>query len=294
MDNVLSLPHPTDLKYFVSVARKENISRAAEAIGISQPSLSQALQRLEACVGAELFIRHKKGVVLTQAGKLVYANANALLEQWAVIKERAVESVTKVQGHYIIGCHASVARTAGAHFMPLLMKENPDLSISFKHDLSRHITEGVIDLKIDIGIVVNPVEHPDLVIVPLSKDYISLWVSDEEEHILQNPYSGEAVIICDPALLQSKSIIKQLSTGDIKYRRVIETGDLNVVSELTASGCGIGIMPESTAQKAKVKMKRILDAPSYDDRHCLVYRVENKGIKSIQVIGEAIKKYYQM
>jgi DNA-binding transcriptional LysR family regulator len=288
-----NMPHASDLQYFVEVARRENISRAAQTIGISQPSLSQALQRLEQNIGERLLIRHKKGVLLTRAGEEVHYHAQALLEQWADIKDKALDRIHEVQGEFVIGCHASVARTAGSYFMPQLMQDYPDLSIKFKHDLSRHITEQVIDLKIDVGIVVNPIQHPDLVIVPLAKDYISLWIHGEGEYALQNHKNGKGVIICDPALLQSQSIMKQLSSGKIKYGRVIETSDLNVVSELTAHGCGIGVMPESTAQKARAPLRRIAAAPSYDDQHCLIYRIENKSVRSIQVIGDAVKKYYQ-
>jgi DNA-binding transcriptional LysR family regulator len=174
------------------------------------------------------------------------------------------------------------------------MEEHPNLNITFKHDMSRHITNAVINMQIDIGIVVNPVQHPDLVIHELSQDYISLWRAADHDYKLQNPYNGDAVLICAPQLLQSQSIIKQLSQNKIKYSRIVETDDLNVISELTAHGGGIGVMPESTAQKARFPLKRLGDAPSYDDQHCLIYRAENKNIKALQVIGTAIRQYYQM
>jgi DNA-binding transcriptional LysR family regulator len=291
--SINSLPSPSELKYFIEVAKCENMSRAAERLGIAQPSLTQAMKRLEHTLDTPLFQRHKKGVTLTKAGQQLYVYSHDLVQNWDNIYASVHASVNQVQGSFIIGCHPSVARTAGAYFLPKLMEAHKDLHIRFHHDLSRHITNEVITMNVDIGIVVNPTAHPDLIIHQIGKDYISLWIADEAQHPLQNPYNGEAVLICDPQLLQSQSIIKQLTKNKIKYSRIVETSDLNVISELTAHGGGIGIMPESTAQKAKIPLKRIGDAPAYDDKHCLIYRVENKNIKALQVISEAIRSYYQ-
>ena len=60
---------PNDLIDFIELSNTLNFSRASERIGISQPSLSTAIKRLEQAIGAELFIRGKNGVSLTQAGK---------------------------------------------------------------------------------------------------------------------------------------------------------------------------------------------------------------------------------
>lgn len=93
------------IEYFVKVAETENLSRAAEMLNVSQPSLSQTIRRLEDELGVELFDRKGKRIVLNDAGKrfLVYANQslNALNEA-----RRAVSSVhhEKLRGHITICC----------------------------------------------------------------------------------------------------------------------------------------------------------------------------------------------
>jgi len=60
------LPSAAELEYFLEVANTLNLSRASERLGLSQPSLSLAIKRLELSIGTQLFIRHKQGVTLTQ------------------------------------------------------------------------------------------------------------------------------------------------------------------------------------------------------------------------------------
>ena len=60
---------PNDLKYFREAASTLNISRAAERLGISQPSLSLSVQRIEESLGAKVFFRSKRGLAMTQSGK---------------------------------------------------------------------------------------------------------------------------------------------------------------------------------------------------------------------------------
>src|SRR4029079_13501420 len=152
------IPSSTDLTYFIEVASLLNLSRAAETLGISQPSLTLAMQRLEASVGTSILIRQKRGVTLTKAGKQLLAHARSLLEQWDSIKSAALASTYEVQGCFTLGCHPSVALYSLPHFLPGLLKKYPNLEIQLHHDSSRKITEKVINLSIDIGIVINPVK----------------------------------------------------------------------------------------------------------------------------------------
>lgn len=67
------LASPHDLTYFIELSGTLNFSRASERIGISQPSLSAAIKRLEHAIGTPLFLRGKNGVTLTPAGKRLFA-----------------------------------------------------------------------------------------------------------------------------------------------------------------------------------------------------------------------------
>lgn len=281
-----------ELIYFVELANTLNFSRASERIGISQPSLSIAIKRLEQSIGTELFIRNKNGVVLTQSGKRLLSHAKQLLQLWDTVKSVSLASHQEVQGCISLGAHPFVATYTLHRFLPHLLSTHPRLEVQLKHDLSRKILEGVINLSIDIGIVVNPIKHPDLIIQKLYDDKVTLWHTTDIKNINQNIHSGDAIIICDPELMQTQALLKRMHKEGLKYRRMITTNSLEVIASLTAHGAGIGILPESAALSAYPSMlKPLPKMPAYHDEICLAYRHENRSIKAVKTILSAIKSY---
>lgn len=283
------LPSASDLVYFVEVAQTLNLSRAAERLGISQPSLTLAMQRLDISVGTPLLTRNKRGVTLTQAGKQLLAHSQLLLQSWNHLKSQALASMHDVQGSYTIGCHPSVALFSLSGVLPYLLKKNPKINIRLTHDLSRRITEGVISASIDVGIVVNPVRHPDLVLHKLCDDEVTLWQG--ESYDLDR---ASYVLLCDFELMQSQALLKQLKDYNICPNRVVHSNNLEVIADLTAHGCGVGILPSKVAHAAPHRaLKKVQPAPIFYDEIYLLYRLENKQVKAIQVIKEAVQGHFK-
>lgn len=281
------IPSPADLSYFIEVADLQNLSCAAARLGISQPSLTLAMRRLEECVGTPVLIRHKRGVSLTKAGKQLLAQSKQLMQLWNSIRSETLASVHEIQGSFTIGCHPSVGICLLPAFLAELMEKNPRLEINLKHDpISRKITEQIIDMTIDIGIIVNPTRHPDLVIKKLFNDRMTLFRGNTQREI-QDINSGKAVLICDPDLLQTGELLDNLKKLNMRFARILPTNNLEIIADLTESGCGIGILPANIA--AKRNLVAIPKAPYYDDEICLLYHGDNRDIKAIQVIIEAVK-----
>ncbi len=286
------LPSATDLTYFLEVVQTKNISRASERLGISQPSLSVSLQRLEHSVGTSLLHRTKKGTHLTPAGERLYLKSRELLQQWEALRTHAVQANDDLQGQYTIGCHTAIAQYSLPHFLPELLNKHPKLEVKLVHDLSRKIVEQVVSLEVDIGIVINPVRHPDLILKKLSEDEVTLWVGSGRNKT-QDPKGKEAVLICDLNMIQSQDIIKKIKRSSLNFNRIITSTSLEVITELTLSGAGIGILPGRVAQpKTQFGLKKIQSAPIFKDEIYLAYRVENKNIRAIQEIVKCVEKIF--
>lgn len=280
----------TDLIYFVELTQTLNFSRAAERVGISQPSLSTAIKRLENWLGTPLFMRNKHKVLLTVAGKNLQSHAKQLLQLWETTKATCLASEHEVQGSVTLGCHSAVAFYLLHKFLPAILKKYTRLEIKLKHDLSRKIAEEIINYTVDIGIIVNPIRHPDLIIKKLFNDEICCW----HEKSFACADENEATFICDPDLHQTQWVLKKLTALGFKdkRRRIITTNNLEVIANLTAAGVGIGIVPARVILSLHPNtVIKLAQTPIYRDEICLVYRHENRNLSAVQVLCKEIKNH---
>ncbi len=270
-------PSSTDLKYFLEVAREGNMSKAAYKLGISQPSLSLAIQRIEKCLEARILLRDRTGAKPTAVGINLIRKTQKLLEAWGEVREIIKEHTYGKNTSIVIGCHPEVAIDSLPLFMPQLLKDRPNLEVRLIHDLSRVITQQVIDGKVDIGLVVNPRPFPDLIIKTLSYDFVGLWVAKNK-----NPKELET-LICQPELAQSQKVMRQSSKKGLKFQRIILSSNIQVIASLTASGCGVGILPSEVAlRNPSLNLLPLPSSPVVKDRVALIYRQENRTSKLIK------------
>ncbi len=284
------LPSSAELSYFIEIASTLNISRAAERLGISQPSLSLAVKRLEDALGTALLIRSKSGVHLTRAGQKFVSQARVLLHEWERLSEAAVREETTLSGRYVLGCHPSVALYTLPNVLPALMTQHTELELKVMHGLSRQVTDEVIGFKVDFGIVVNPVEHPDLVIKVLAKDEVTLWTGPGAAAAAQ-AQEGAGVLICDPELLQTQSIQKQMAKKGMIFTRTITSSSLELVTTLVARGAGVGIIPGRVATRdPHLALEMVEGAPKFQDRICLIYRADAHKTAASKALIAAIAR----
>jgi DNA-binding transcriptional LysR family regulator len=291
------LPSANDLVYFAEVAKTLNVSRAAERLGITQPSLTQALRRLEHEVGAPLLYRSKRGVTMTPAGKRVACQADLLLAQWSMVRTQALASMDQVQGTYKLGCHPSVGIYSLPQVLPQLFADYPKLEVQLVHQLSRQVFEGVVSMELDMALVINPPDHPDVILKKLGRDEMTFWMSQYHSKNLdaKNLRREDAVLICDPHLAQSQELIRKIKKQGYHFHRVIHSTSLEVIAHLTAAGAGIGILPGRVASTlGKNQLVPIsAQAPRYIDELALVYRVEHKNIQTFKVLSQAFGEYFR-
>lgn len=173
--------------------------------------------------------------------------------------------------------------------------DHPKLDIKLSHDLSRRIAERVVQLEVDLGIVVNPSPHPDLVIKKLCQDEVSLWVAKGRKSPLQDLEAGTAVLIADPELVQTQALLKKLSKSKKPFARVLSSSSLEVVASLTAAGAGIGILPgRVAAAEFPEEIARLPGSPTFTDEVCVIYHSERRRIRALQVIVEHVTSSFKV
>lgn len=285
------LPSHNDLSFLIEISQTGNLSRAAERIGISQPALSQAVKRLEFAFGRPILIRSKSGVKLTKAGQKLILHARNILTEWEKIKTDAAKDEEEIRGRYTMGCHPSVAFYTLKYFAPHILGQHQNLELQFHHDLSRRICEQVISFQLDFGLVVNPAPHPDLVIREITKDQVSLYRGPKVCD-LNSAKGGEGVLICDPDLIQSQTLITKLGKKGIKFKRVVTSSSLEVIADLVRSNAGIGILPKKVVENmGEADFKIIPGAPKFSDSICLIYRVDAQKSAAAKKLSEEMQTH---
>ncbi|SIO68400.1 transcriptional regulator, LysR family [Burkholderia sp. GAS332] len=172
-----------DLDYLLAVEEHGGIGKAAEALGMSQPALTKAIQRVEAQTGLALFQRTANGVAPTQAGSLFLARARRIaLEYEDALKEmHAIRSGE--QGVLSLGYSPTVPAALVLGACRQLLKERPAARLRLRRRLARDLVDLLVAGELDL--IVAPEPTPDangLSFVELFRD--SLSVLADESHPL--------------------------------------------------------------------------------------------------------------
>jgi DNA-binding transcriptional LysR family regulator len=259
---------PTEIEHFIEIYNTLHVSNAAIRLGITQPTLTQSLKRLEEKLKTALFIRTKQGVIATEAGTLFYTRAIALQENWGSLQTEIQKLKNEVSGTFKLGCHTAVGGYALPPLMSALNREAPGIELSLVHDFSRKITERLIAYEIDLAYVINPVRHRDLVLVKLGEDQVSFW----KKKGLSNPPKR---LLADQGLAQVESLLSKSQQKHFKDWTLLQTASLELIRTLTLDGQGVGILPGRIALSESSGLVPYNDKlPVFQDEIYLAYRKE--------------------
>lgn len=222
------------LKYFLTVAREENITKAAEVLHITQPTLSRQLTELEEELGTQLLIRGKRKLILTDAGILLRRRAEEISEMTERL-EREIKDSDNLSGKVSIGCGGVGSVDIVIKAIEFFKIEFPSVSFEIYTNSADFVKERINKGLLDFGILLEPVdiERFDYVRLP-HKETVGLITSP------LNPLSNKVHIMpCDlediPLIVPSRSAIKnELASwfGD-KYHNLNIIGDSNLI-DITA------------------------------------------------------------
>lgn len=148
------------IRYFVTVAKHLSFTKAAEALHIAQPPLSQQIQNLEKELGYDLFIRSNRSISLTQAGKDLLEDSVALLERMEQFEKKALLKQEGHSGTLHISLISSFVSKAFADMIRQFRKSVPDAKISLDIHPTMWQRDALQKGRIDVGFIMLPSTHP--------------------------------------------------------------------------------------------------------------------------------------
>lgn len=271
------MPTENELKGFLEVCRFRSISRAAQSLLVSQPSLSQSLVSLEKKVGVRLFVRKVTGTGLTREGSAFIEHARELLSVWERARSQAVLQSDDLRGTVRLGCHESVALYALSPVVGVTQERFPLVSLALVHDLSRRVTDMVLHRELDLALAINPLRAPDLVVRSLGQDEFTLFLPPGEQagSSSGNPHPARVAVV--PAMKQTQVLLEKASRIGVNFEALLESTSLEVCAALLAHGRCAACLPARIASLLAPGARPIPGVPVYEDRICLVYRRDAWG-----------------
>lgn len=271
-----------DIENFAAAAGCPTMGEASRKLGISQPALSESIQRLESDLGSAVFYRSRTGIQLTPKGRLFLGKVLGLLSSVRNLETEASERNVFDGQRISVGCHVTVASYTLPRALSLLKKSAPDFQIELRHDLSRNVQSEIQWGRLDVGIVINPVPVPDLVISKLGTDLVGVWCKPgaEPDRLIYNPH-----------LFQSQSILKKWKN---RPRLAIETESLELICHLTAAGLGYGILPGRAVELSGKNLQPMKSLPTFKDEIALVHRPEFGRSRADRSLLDALRAAFSV
>jgi DNA-binding transcriptional LysR family regulator len=267
---------------FLEVARRQNLSRAAEVLFITQPALTARLRSLEADVGRPLFQRGRRGMALTDAGRafLPYAErAVRALRDGASIVERLPATEELVLG---------AAPAISTYVLPRLLVRfeaaHPDVRLSDRTGHSEGVLEMAVRGDIDVGLV-RELHHPDLETLFLYEDELVLVV--EPRHPLARTHRVTIDRLRDARLILFDRTSSYYDLTNALFRPagslprgVLELDHIDPAKHMVLAGLGIALHPTtavaSELRDGSLRRVDIIGTPPIERRIVAVRRLDQE------------------
>lgn len=189
------------LEYIVAVSKEQSFSKAAEKCFVTQPTLSMQIQKLEETIGATIFDRSKQPVVPTEIGKEIIAQALKVLMEGRRLQEIVTVSKKQVTGELRVGIIPTVAPYLVPLFLMDFLKSNPAVNLVLNELPTAQIVNHLKMDLLDVGILVTPLDDPQLQEQPLYYEPFVAYLSAENPLLKKQTITPEEMDLSEIWLL---------------------------------------------------------------------------------------------
>ena len=235
------------LSYFVAAGESGSVTRAAERVCISQPSVSAAISHLERELGVQLFVRqHAQGLALTPAGTRLLKAAKKSLRAAQDLYDVASESAGTVSGPISIGAFRTFAPLIIPEIWLSFTERNPDVQIKVMAGDEAELLDGLRDARIDIALTYAIHLGDDMHFQPVAE--LPTYVLLASDHPLagQTPLTladlAEEPFVLLDLPLSRQYFLSLFERSSVNPRIVAESADVAMLRSLVAAGIGYSLM----------------------------------------------------
>jgi len=242
------------LRSFIKISELRNFTRAAEALYVNQPAISQQIRRFEETLGAQLFIRDSKQALLTLEGERLLKYAREIVDSNDKVADIFSEKPSKET--VIVGMPEHFCEQLLPQIISGIVSQIPSIQIIVKVARSALLSEIINDGKVDVGLIIDEMEHmPETIWHPLAVT----WFSSENFSLAQK---GDIPLALFKAPCGFRSLaIRRLEESGLRWQCAYESEDLILLRSAVQAGLGITVLPYLSELKGLKRLDNIDTLP---------------------------------
>lgn len=292
----------TQLEYVLAVDQYRHFANAAKAVHISQPTLSQQIQKLEDELGAVLFDRLQKPIIPTEEGKRFIEQARTVLKEHQKLLSLVQKKNTGVSGKFNLG----IIPTVASHLLPLFIgtfsKKFQGVDLFIEEMKTETIIQELKNDRIDGAILATPLEETQLKEHPLYYEPFYLYLSEGHPLLKKTILTADDLDESEMWLLQDghcfKSQIAKFCSLSTQHNAVFknvhfQSGSLEALQFLVKNNKGYTMIPALMLEQMQAteikKYVRPFKAPIPTREISFVYRRDHWKLDIIRAIEDCVR-----
>jgi len=251
------------LTYFIEVARQHSFTKAAQALHITQPSISKMIKLLEEELDVILFYRSAKQIELTDAGEALLYQSQQIVNSFQNLTSDLADLIHSKKGTITIGLPPMV----GARFFPQIISDfttlHPQITLTLLEVGSEKVQVGIDDNSLDIGIVMLPIDENKFEMFPIIDQPMMLLVHPNhmlaKQSIVElSQLKDENFIIFSKSFTLHDRIINKCIESGFNPNIVFKTAHWDFIAEMVAINFGIALLPKVMCEDLNPKRIKII------------------------------------
>lgn len=236
------------LEVFLAIVRARSYRQAAEALHASQPALSQHIRELEGELGVRLFDRLTRGVILTEAGRLLEERAKRVFATLTDVRDVLGELEGLQRGSLLVGA----STTPGIYVLPAIIgafrRRHPGIDLQLRIANSRAIEDAIRAHEVDLGVVGGHGLAPgeECLAAGLADELVLIvsprhrWAGRRE--VVPAQLAGEPLLVREEGSATRRVTERALDQAGIRRRVSMELGHTEAIKQAVMAGLGVAFV----------------------------------------------------
>ena len=242
------------LRYFVAIVDHGSLSRAALVLHVAQPALTQQLRQLEEELGVQLLHRSAQGVLSTDAGKVFYEHALAILKQVADAQAAVVQSAERPSGSVTLGLPHSISDALALPLLTAIRQRYPEITLQLTEEITGSLAEQLRAGRINLAVLFDDGQLGGFVATPLVEEELRFIcradapaAAGRDSVTLRDALDTTLIL---PGLQHGvrPRIESTARTAGLATRDVIEINSIAILKSAILAGMGATILPVAPVQ----------------------------------------------